>query len=183
MANKQNDDYHTEEEDEMYDSVESKYNDEKENASNYNDEENQIRTPRKQFEVNKDTMDAMDLDGDGKVSNEEMNMKVTIEKAWQKFDEDGNGVITKQELVKILKANHMASSDKEVMRKADTIMAQADKDGDGVVDYNEFVDFAYRDFSDRIQLSDIYSKIISKFSTTEIADAGEIIAIRCCHCR
>lgn len=59
--------------------------------------------------------------------------------AFMVFDEDGNGVITKQELVKILKANHMASTDKEVMRKADTIMAQADKDGDGVVDFDEFV--------------------------------------------
>ena len=33
----------------------------------------------------------------------------------------------------------MASSDKEVMRKAETIMAQADKDGDGVVSFDEFV--------------------------------------------
>merc|ERR1711964_573554 len=38
--------------------------------------------------------------------------------AFMVFDEDGNGVITKQELVKILKANHMANSDAEVMRKA-----------------------------------------------------------------
>jgi len=59
--------------------------------------------------------------------------------AFMVFDEDGNGVITKQELVKILKANHMATSDSEVMRKAETIMAQADKDGDGVVDFDEFV--------------------------------------------
>jgi len=59
--------------------------------------------------------------------------------AFTVFDEDGNGVITKQELIKILKANHMASEDREVMRKADTIMAQADKDGDGVVDFDEFV--------------------------------------------
>jgi len=40
------------------------------------------------------------------------------------FDEEGNGVITKAELLKILKANHMASHDAEVARKADTIMAQ-----------------------------------------------------------
>merc|ERR1711988_1079407 len=59
--------------------------------------------------------------------------------AFMVFDEDGNGVITKQELIKILKANHMASSDKEVMRKAETIMAQADKDGDGVITFDEFV--------------------------------------------
>ena len=63
----------------------------------------------------------------------------TLKFAFMVFDEDGNGVITKQELIKILKANHMASSDKEVMRKAETIMAQADKDGDGVVSFDEFV--------------------------------------------
>ena len=34
MANKQNDDYHTEEEDERYDGVESKHNDQKQTASN-----------------------------------------------------------------------------------------------------------------------------------------------------
>lgn len=59
--------------------------------------------------------------------------------AFTVFDEDGNGAITKQELVKILKANHMAGSDKEVMRKADTIMRQTDKDGDGVISFEEFV--------------------------------------------
>lgn len=59
--------------------------------------------------------------------------------AFMVFDEDGNGVITKQELLKILKANHMASTDKEVMRKAETIMMQADKDGDGVISFDEFV--------------------------------------------
>ncbi len=44
--------------------------------------------------------------------------------AFMVFDEDGNGVITKQELLKILKANHMASADSEVLRKAETIMLQ-----------------------------------------------------------
>jgi len=59
--------------------------------------------------------------------------------AFMTFDEEGNGVITKAELLKILKANHMASHDSEVARKADTIMAQADKDGDGVITFDEFV--------------------------------------------
>lgn len=59
--------------------------------------------------------------------------------AFMSFDEDGNGVITKAELLKILKSNHMASHDAEVARKADTIMAQADKDGDGVITFDEFV--------------------------------------------
>jgi serine/threonine-protein phosphatase 2B regulatory subunit len=59
--------------------------------------------------------------------------------AFMAFDEEGNGVITKAELLKILKANHFASHDAEVGRKADTIMAQSDKDGDGVITFDEFV--------------------------------------------
>lgn len=55
------------------------------------------------------------------------------------FDEEGNGVITKAELIKILKANHMARTDMEVNRKAETIMAQADKHGDGVISFDDFV--------------------------------------------
>ena len=55
------------------------------------------------------------------------------------YDDDNNGVITKSELVSILKANHMAKSDAEVNRKAETIMSQADKNGDGVMSFDEFV--------------------------------------------
>lgn len=59
--------------------------------------------------------------------------------AFMVFDEDGNGVLTKAELVHILKANHMAGSEAEVVRKAETILAQADKDGDGVITFDEYV--------------------------------------------
>lgn len=55
------------------------------------------------------------------------------------FDQESNGVITKAELIKILKANHMAKTDAEVTRKAQTIMAQADKKGDGVITFDDFV--------------------------------------------
>ena len=55
------------------------------------------------------------------------------------FDEEGNGVITKAELIKILKANHLARTEAEVHRKAETIMAQADKYNDGVISFDEFV--------------------------------------------
>jgi len=54
------------------------------------------------------------------------------------FDEDNNGVITKGELMNILKANHMAKVEAEVARKAETIMSQADKNGDGVITFDEF---------------------------------------------
>lgn len=40
------------------------------------------------------------------------------------------------QLTCILKANHMAQTEAEVARKTDTIMAQADKDGDGVVTFD-----------------------------------------------
>lgn len=59
--------------------------------------------------------------------------------AFSVFDEDGNGAITKDELMKILKSNHMASSVDEVRRKADVIMKQADQDGNGVITFDEFV--------------------------------------------
>ena len=51
------------------------------------------------------------------------------------FDEESNGVITKGELIKILKANHLAKVEAEVARKAETIMAQADKHGDGIITF------------------------------------------------
>lgn len=41
-----------------------------------------------------------------------------------------------EQLTRILKANHMAQTEAEVARKTDTIMAQADKDGDGVVTFD-----------------------------------------------
>jgi len=60
--------------------------------------------------------------------------------AFLMYDEAGNDVITKAELIKILKANHMARLDAEVARKAETIMAQTShKEGDGLISFDEFV--------------------------------------------
>ena len=53
--------------------------------------------------------------------------------------EDPNSqTIVKAELVRILMANHMALNEKEVMKKCETVLAQADADGDGVVTLDEF---------------------------------------------
>ncbi|KAF4135347.1 EF-hand domain pair [Phytophthora infestans] len=54
------------------------------------------------------------------------------------FDDDHNGFITEDELVNILRANYLASTDDQVRKKAQTILRQADDDGDGRVSLNEF---------------------------------------------
>jgi len=67
-----------------------------------------------------------------------------IKFAFQLFDEDKSGNISKAELLKILKANYLASSEQQVAKKADAIMRQADKDGDGQISYEEFVSVCKR---------------------------------------
>ncbi|KAG7395778.1 hypothetical protein PHYBOEH_003176 [Phytophthora boehmeriae] len=54
------------------------------------------------------------------------------------FDDDHNGFITEDELVNILRANYLATSDDQVRKKAQTILRQADDDGDGRVSLDEF---------------------------------------------
>jgi hypothetical protein len=60
------------------------------------------------------------------------------------FDQDGSGSLTTQELVQIIKANHLTTDDAAAKRKAATIMKQADKDGTGSIDLEEFVFVASR---------------------------------------
>lgn len=60
------------------------------------------------------------------------------------FDSDKDGAINKEDLMGILRGNMMASSDKEVARKADTIMENADTNKDGFLDYEDFSRVAQR---------------------------------------
>lgn len=62
--------------------------------------------------------------------------------AFQLHDEENTGSITHRELVKILASNHMAKTEAEVARKAETIIAQCDKRNDGIITYDEFVIFS-----------------------------------------
>ncbi|GBG31815.1 Calmodulin-1 [Hondaea fermentalgiana] len=55
------------------------------------------------------------------------------------YDEDGNGSLDRTEITEILKANHLVSDPKAVRRKVDTVMQQADRDGSGTVDIDEFL--------------------------------------------
>ncbi|KAJ8561662.1 hypothetical protein ON010_g8022 [Phytophthora cinnamomi] len=54
------------------------------------------------------------------------------------FDDDHNGFITEDELVNILRANYLATSADQVRKKAQTILRQADDNGDGRVSLDEF---------------------------------------------
>ncbi|KAG3019016.1 hypothetical protein JG687_00005391 [Phytophthora cactorum] len=54
------------------------------------------------------------------------------------FDDDHNGFITEDELVNILRANYLATTDDQVRKKAQTILRQADDDSDGRVSLDEF---------------------------------------------
>eukprot|EP00903_Cladosiphon_okamuranus_P006779 g6608.t1 len=54
------------------------------------------------------------------------------------FDDDRSGFLSMDELVAVLKANHLATA-KAVAKKAQTIMRQADADGSGTLTLDEFL--------------------------------------------
>jgi serine/threonine-protein phosphatase 2B regulatory subunit len=58
--------------------------------------------------------------------------------AFMMYDEESTGSITHRELVKILRANHMAQSEAEVARKAETIIASLSKN-DGTLSFDEMI--------------------------------------------
>ena len=87
----------------------------------------------------KPVMDDLDQDGDGKVSIEEMNMKVTIEKAWGRFDEDGNGTIEEHELEDILEQIDESFLDEN---KLEDVLKELDSgEADGKIDKEEFTNW------------------------------------------
>ena len=84
-------------------------------------------------------MNDLDLDGDGKVSIEEINMKVTIDKAWEKFDEDRNGTIEEHELEDVL--NIINPSFLEENELEDVLKTLDSGEADGKIDKEEFTNW------------------------------------------
>ena len=100
-----------------------------------------------------------DQDGDGNVSVDEFLKMIEIEnirgrsnrrdtihkalikranvrKAFEKYDADGSGTISKDEFQTIVEDRYISGvSSKQV----DELMNQADKDGSGLIDYEEFI--------------------------------------------
>merc|ERR1712096_509884 len=92
-----------------------------------------------------------DLDGDRKISIEEMASVFTDEPKkkdpkedakgmFRMCDVDGDGYITKKEIVKFFKIMDLVSDDDDPQLKMmiNMIMAEADKDKDGKLNYEEF---------------------------------------------
>ena len=85
-------------------------------------------------------MDAADVDGDGSIDYQEflgatihmskLNKEEYLLKAFQHFDTDNSGFITRDELIEGLKG--MGSGDLE------GILKEVDKDNDGRINYEEF---------------------------------------------
>jgi len=82
-----------------------------------------------------------DMDGDGNLSWHELLLAATqrklrateerLFKAFQQFDKDGDGTITKTEIAQVLQIDET---------EAAGLVAEIDKNGDGMIDYQEFYD-------------------------------------------
>ena len=69
----------------------------------------------------------------------------TLMEAFDRFDDDGDGVLTRKELVQGLKATMESAGVKLSKQDEKELMHVLDSDGDGTIDYHEFVNFATQD--------------------------------------
>eukprot|EP00475_Leptophrys_vorax_P012982 TRINITY_DN1935_c0_g1_i1.p2 TRINITY_DN1935_c0_g1~~TRINITY_DN1935_c0_g1_i1.p2 ORF type:complete len:148 (+),score=50.35 TRINITY_DN1935_c0_g1_i1:107-550(+) len=87
-----------------------------------------------------------DIDGDGQISFEEfcrmmskkdkfVTFETELKEAFSVFDKDGNGSISAQELLKVM----TELGEKISLEEIDLMINEADLDGDGQMDFNEFV--------------------------------------------
>merc|ERR1740121_3247700 len=66
-----------------------------------------------------------------------------VRKAFSKFDKNGDGTITREELAKILKSLDPEKYSDDA--RIEQMIEDADSDKDGVIDYMEFVDWVFKD--------------------------------------
>ncbi|XP_063406529.1 uncharacterized protein LOC134690486 [Mytilus trossulus] len=97
-----------------------------------------------------DIMSELDLDGDGLVSWEEYLKALSVQikkqtyeeqlftQAFKKFDKDNSGFIDKEELKAVLKRKGAKWNDED-LAYLDDLFLEADEDGNGRVEYKEFV--------------------------------------------
>ena len=102
--------------------------------------------------INKMVKDT-DLNGDGRIDIDEfLNMmecgekreiilkalitRHGIRKAFEKYDRDKNGVITRDEFTRVVEDRFQS---RLLPEQVDQILREADQNGDGVIDYEEFL--------------------------------------------
>ena len=92
----------------------------------------------------KELFSAIDTDKNGKIDYTEF-LAATLEKqeylkeerllgAFAAFDKDNDGIISKDEIMSVLKL------EKEDEKEVEELIKLADKNGDGLIDYKEFVE-------------------------------------------
>ncbi|PSC68183.1 calcium-dependent kinase [Micractinium conductrix] len=72
------------------------------------------------------------------LSQHQLEKQENMRAAFAHFDTDGSGTISRDELREALRASFAGSVDSEV--EIEKIIAESDKNGDGQIDYNEFVE-------------------------------------------
>lgn len=77
----------------------------------------------------------------------------TLYEAFDKFDDDGDGVLTRQELVEGLKTTMQTTGVMLSKQDEKELMRVLDSDGDGTVDYHEFVKFVTQDDEQQLKVS------------------------------
>ena len=100
----------------------------------------------------------IDVDKNGRIDYTEfiastLHKKMYLRKerlceAFSMFDKDGSGIITKEELMKVLK------TEKYQEKEIDEYIKVADKNGDGAIDYREFLDFMGYDEKEDIEIDE-----------------------------
>jgi serine/threonine-protein phosphatase 2B regulatory subunit len=75
----------------------------------------------------------------GQASMPSASREELLKFSFMALDPEASGYMTRQELIRLLKATHMAASEAEVARRADTIMAQGPGGPEGCLTFDEFV--------------------------------------------
>ena len=77
----------------------------------------------------------------------------TLYEAFDRFDDDGDGVLTRRELVAGLRETMKSTGVALSKQDERDLMQVLDSDGDGTVDYQEFVKFVTQDDEERLKVS------------------------------
>lgn len=137
----------------------------------------QIERVLKQIDTNNDgSIDADELmvvlekyDTEG-VVYKALHLRSSIRQEFLKYDEDGNGFITKDEMVDIIKdRTGLTIPQKQIER----LMKDSDKNDDGKVNYEEFVALMSKSVMQKKVVKSRRSSQASRGSNSSLASIGE----------